>query len=111
VADSWRHRARRRAVFQRDGFRCVYCGRVFDSPELTVDHVESRVKRGDHSPGNLVTACKACNTQKGGAPAWIYLRDRPGARANFLEYATHVWPRLRQAVIEAARQPPPRQSP
>jgi 5-methylcytosine-specific restriction endonuclease McrA len=103
LADSWRHRARRRAIFHRDGYRCVYCGRVFDPRHLSVDHVEPRVKRGDHSAGNLVTACTACNRQKGGRAAWEFLRNRPQERNNFLRHATHVWPRLRRAVAEAAR--------
>lgn len=102
MAKSTRHRARRNAIFTRDGCRCVYCGRTFEPRELTVDHVEPRVKQGDHSTGNLVTACNACNRLKGGQPAWVFLRDRPVERAIFLRYARHVWPRLRRAVEEAA---------
>ena len=94
--------ARRQSIFERDGYRCVYCGRVRDAQDLSVDHVEPRVKQGDHSPGNLVTACTACNKEKGGRPAWEYLAERPAERANFLRYATHVWSRLRRAVEEAA---------
>ncbi len=102
-------RNRRSAIFQRDGNRCVYCGRVLEERFLTVDHVQPRMKRGDHSPGNLVTACNTCNTLKGGRPAWVFLRDRPVERANFLQYGTHVWARLRRAVEAAAgrtSQPP-----
>ncbi len=91
---------RRVAVFRRDGYRCVYCGRIFPGRDLTVDHVQPRVKRGDHSAGNLVTACTTCNIRKGGRAAWDYLRDRPDERGNFLRFATHVWPRLRRAVEE-----------
>jgi 5-methylcytosine-specific restriction endonuclease McrA len=90
--------ARANRIFRRDGFRCVYCGLVFPGAELTVDHVQPRVKRGDHSAGNLVTACAACNARKGGRAAWDYLRDRPADRANFLRYAVHAWARLRRAV-------------
>ena len=32
---------------------------------LTVDHVQPRVRGGDRSGGNLVTACAACNLTKG----------------------------------------------
>ncbi len=94
---------RRNAIFERDGFRCVYCGKIFPVDALTIDHVQPRVKRGDHSSGNLVTACVRCNTQKGGRTAWDYLRDRPLERGNFLRYAIHVWERLRRAVRESAR--------
>lgn len=95
-----RHRGRRSAIFQRDGYRCVYCGRVFTDRGLSVDHVHPRVKRGDHSPGNLVTACRACNIEKGGRAAWEFLRGRPNEPANFLRYAVHPWARLRRAVEE-----------
>lgn len=94
---------RRTAIFRRDGYRCVYCGLVFSDKELTVDHVQPRVKRGDHSPGNLVSACVRCNTDKGGRAAWDYLRSRPTQRQNFLRYAVHVWARLRRAVQDAGR--------
>ena len=98
-----RRAARRTAVFRRDGYRCVYCGRVFLSQDLTVDHVQPRVKQGDQSLGNLVTACATCNIQKRGLAAWEFLRDRKPERLNFLQYAIHVWPRLRRAVEESGR--------
>lgn len=93
---------KREAVFQRHEFRCVYCGAEFPAEDLTVDHVEPRVKGGDHSKGNLVACCRPCNREKGGQPAWAYLADRPEKRANFLKLARFVWPRLRAAVEEAA---------
>ena len=95
---------RRERVFRRDGFRCVYCGGTFEAEDLTLDHVQPRMRGGDVSEGNLVTACRACNTAKAGAPAWAYLARRPQARENFLRYAARVWPRLRRAIEEAAEQ-------
>lgn len=95
---------RRLRIFRRDDFTCVYCGQRFEPDGLTVDHVEPRVKGGDNSEGNLVTACTACNTEKGGAPAWAYLARRPEKRDNFLRLAASVWPRLRRAVEEAVRE-------
>ncbi len=96
--------SRRDRVFRRDDYTCVYCGERFEPSELTVDHVEPRMKGGDNSAGNLVTACRGCNTEKGGAPAWAYLADRPEKRATFLERAPYVWPRLRVAIVEAAEE-------
>ncbi len=93
----------RKAVFARDDHRCVYCGEGPPEVELTVDHVEPRRKGGDNSSGNLVTACAGCNRAKGGRPAWAWLRDRRPERTRFLARAPYVWPRLRQAVQEAAR--------
>lgn len=93
----------RERVLRRDAYRCVYCAEQFREPELTLDHVEPRMRGGDQSEGNLVAACRACNAQKGATPAWAYLAERPLERANFLLHATAVWPRLRRAVEEAAR--------
>lgn len=90
-------------IFDRDERRCVYCGEVYPAPQLTLDHVEPRMRGGDNSEGNLVTACRNCNARKGGAPAWAFLADNPAERANFLRFATGVWPRLRRAVEQAAR--------
>lgn len=91
----------RERILLRDGFRCVYCGEIFPEAQLTLDHVEPRLRGGDGSPGNLVSACRACNAAKGAIPAWAYLAVREPERENFLRYATAVWPRLRRAVEEA----------
>ena len=92
---------RRRRILELYGYRCVYCGEEQDEADLTVDHVQPRVKGGDHSEGNLVACCSRCNAAKGGTAAWAFLADRPALRANFLRYARWVWPRLRTAVREA----------
>jgi len=97
-----RRGSRRARIFERDGYRCVYCGGVFAAADLTVDHIQPRVKGGDGSDGNLVACCRSCNAEKGGRPAWEFLARRPDLRANFLLYAVAAWPRLRRAVIEAA---------
>ena len=94
----------RDAVFARDGYRCVYCGEVFPADELTVDHVQPRVKGGDRSGGNLVTACRGCNVLKGHRRLAEFLRASPSAHANFLKYGCHVWKRhLRTLEEEIAR--------
>ena len=93
---------RKRKILELHGYRCVYCGEEAEADDLTVDHVQPRVKGGDHSKGNLVACCRRCNAEKGGRPAWAFLADRPVLRANFLRYARWVWPRLRSAVEEAA---------
>ena len=61
------------------------------------------MRGGDNSDGNLVTACRACNARKAGAPAWAFLANNPAERANFLRLATSVWPRLRRAVEQAGQ--------
>lgn len=92
---------RKRRILEMYENRCVYCGEQFELSSLTVDHVQPRVKGGDHSSGNLVACCRDCNAEKAGAAAWAFLATRPERRANFLRYARWVWPRLRRAVEEA----------
>lgn len=95
--------ARRRArIFRRDGMRCMYCGFTGAAEELTIDHVQPRVKGGDASDGNLVTCCRRCNQRKGGEAAWSFLARNPDLRSHFLAHATGIWPRLRRAIAEAA---------
>lgn len=93
----------RERIFRRDQYRCVYCADTMGSELLTLDHVQPRMRGGDWSEGNLVTACRPCNTEKGSAPAWAYLAERPEQRENFLRYATGIWGRHRRAILEASR--------
>jgi hypothetical protein len=86
--------ARRKDILTRDEHRCVYCGLVFDPVELTVDHVQPRIRRGDRSGGNLVTACQHCNMRKGHQKLAAFLAGDATARHNFFRYASGViWPR------------------
>ncbi len=89
---------KRNEIFERDEHRCVYCGEQFPNEELTLDHVQPRVRGGDRSEGNLVTACQACNTIKGHQRLSMFLYEHAAARANFFRYSTNVWPRLLRLV-------------
>lgn len=93
---------RRMRILRRDQFRCVYCNARPPVDELTLDHVEPRVKGGDQSDGNLVTCCKACNELKAGQAAWAFLAGDAERRRNFLENASGVWPRIIRAINQAA---------
>ena len=53
----------RRALFARDGWRCVYCGTA--GGRLTLDHVVPRSRGGESVWENVVTACAPCNHRKG----------------------------------------------
>ena len=90
----------RNQVFARDKYRCVYCGEIFPAEELTVDHVQPRVRGGDRSGGNLVTACRGCNTLKGQRRLSDFLLEEKVAHENFFRYAVHVWPRILRALRE-----------
>ncbi|MFN5580982.1 HNH endonuclease [Gemmatimonas sp.] len=91
---------KRTDVFARDGYRCVYCGLEHEADNLSVDHVQPRMRGGDGSAGNLVTACRGCNTKKGGRSLAAFLFDDPEARRNFFHHARYVWPRHLKAVAE-----------
>lgn len=71
------NRAKRYKVFERDAFRCVYCGATADEARLEVDHVIPRSRGGKDVFGNLVTACFDCNRGKRdydcgcGVPPWF----------------------------------------
>ena len=91
---------KRLRIFERDAYRCVYCGQQFPFEELTIDHVEPRIRGGDQSDGNLVTACRPCNTLKGHRRLSDFLRAEEVARVNFFRFATHVWPRILRSLRE-----------
>lgn len=54
--------ALRRAVLERDGFKCSYCG-AEDVP-LHCDHIQPYSRGGATSLENLAAACKSCNSSK-----------------------------------------------
>lgn len=56
----------RKALFERDEWRCKYCGESVTLDTATLDHVQPVSNGGDESPDNLVTACLMCNSIKAG---------------------------------------------
>jgi 5-methylcytosine-specific restriction endonuclease McrA len=63
VPRSVQRKISRRALFARDGWRCVYCGST--GGRLTLDHVVPRSRGGDSVWENVVTSCAPCNLRKG----------------------------------------------
>lgn len=55
-------------VFKRDGFKCLYCGRMPPNVLLHVDHIIPVCVGGDNSRDNLATSCDKCNLGKSGVP-------------------------------------------
>ena len=51
-------------VYQRDGYRCQYCGHKFAIAELSYDHVVPRSAGGRTDWTNIVSACRPCNLRK-----------------------------------------------
>jgi len=48
----------RRAVLERDGWRCQQCGSL---QNLDVHHVKPRSSLGDDVEANLITVCRNCH--------------------------------------------------
>jgi len=73
---NWIRQSTRHAIYHRDGFACVYCGRseFVDGVRLTLDHVTAKELGGSDRSDNLVTCCggvDGCNESK----ADLSLRD------------------------------------
>lgn len=66
--------ARLRAVLDRDGPTCIWCGRAF-APLIppTTEHVVPRLKGGPSRLENEVAACRRCNAERGhrGPVEWL----------------------------------------
>jgi 5-methylcytosine-specific restriction endonuclease McrA len=85
----------RRALFARDGWRCVYCGTA--NSRLTLDHVVPRSRGGDSVWENVVTSCAPCNLRKGNRlphEVEMHLAKQPSAPAPvlFIRLATSSIP-------------------
>lgn len=52
-------------LFARDKFICAYCGDHFHFDELTREHIVPVSRGGQDSWMNCISACRACNGQKG----------------------------------------------
>lgn len=65
-------------IFDRDGFKCVYCG---SKHELGIDHVIPYSQGGATKPFNLVTCCVDCNATKGDADPRDHILSMMGLRS------------------------------
>jgi 5-methylcytosine-specific restriction endonuclease McrA len=96
----------RKALFARDGWRCVYCGTT--SGRLTLDHVVPRSKGGESVWENVVTACAPCNLRKGDRlleDSGLHLQrpPRPPAPVLFIHLATPTIPQLWQRYLPGTK--------
>ena len=63
---------------------CHYCGGKFKAEEITMDHIVPISRGGKSGKGNIVAACKTCNSKKKYyTPAEIILRDDMGNDVTF----------------------------
>lgn len=95
-SSKWITKARRAAVYARDGERCVYCG---SGAPLTLDHARPRALGGSHASSNLVTACRRCNSARGALALAVFVRAvaaRTGEPAREIELRVR---RARRRVV------------
>jgi hypothetical protein len=63
----------RHKVFERDGYKCHYCGKQLTRFSATLDHIQPVSKSGDNSFENLVTSCLHCNAERGNKPVMDFV--------------------------------------
>jgi 5-methylcytosine-specific restriction endonuclease McrA len=104
VPHAVKRRISRRALFARDGWRCVYCGS--SGGRLTLDHVVPRSRGGDSVWENVVTSCAPCNLRKGNRlPHEVQMElphpPRPPAPVLFIRLAAPKIPQLWEQYLAA----------
>lgn len=79
-------RERLRLAIERDGPRCVWCGRALDADSrlASTEHVIPRLKGGPAWLENEVAACRSCNRRRGHSSpvAWLEECERMGKPAD-----------------------------
>ena len=72
-------------IFERDEFKCKYCGKQLTRFSATLDHIQPISKGGTNSIDNLITACLQCNSSRGNRPvmeALTVTSSGPGIRSS-----------------------------
>ena len=73
--DYYNVRENRIKVYERDDYKCRYCGKQLTRFSATLDHIKPVVERGDNGFENLVTACLNCNSRKNKRPVGDFLAE------------------------------------
>jgi 5-methylcytosine-specific restriction endonuclease McrA len=68
-------------IYARDGNRCAYCGQVFPTEQLSVDHFWPSFLGGTDDPVNFVTACLPCGKLKAHLPPLFFRQHRAALAA------------------------------
>ena len=64
--DYYKDSKNRTLIFERDRYKCYYCGQKVTKNTATLDHKIPISKGGDNSKDNLVACCFECNSIKSG---------------------------------------------
>ena len=89
-------RFRKRVLFNRDNWKCQFCGEPLSPTSATIDHVMPSSRGGPTSWVNCVAACKGCNKRKANKTpeeAGMKLMSRPG-----MPSALHFWDAMRSSA-------------
>lgn len=94
----WIHRPTRLAIYDRDGWCCLFCGdkrRQEAANGLSLDHVVPRSRDGKASAGNLLTVCIPCNSSRRDRPIDLWARD---AGLDTSEVMRRIYIQLRKRI-------------
>lgn len=73
--DYYNVRENRIKVYERDDYKCRYCGKQLTRFTCTLDHVTPVAAGGTNALDNLVTACLGCNSRKHQRPVGDFLAE------------------------------------
>lgn len=63
---------------------CHYCAQTFEKKDLTMDHIVPLSRGGKSTKGNVVVACKSCNSDKKYyTAAELILKNQMNSNINF----------------------------
>jgi len=63
---------------------CYYCGQSFPKKDVTMDHIVPLARGGKSTKGNVVVACKPCNSDKKYyTAAELILKNQMNSKINF----------------------------
>jgi hypothetical protein len=74
-ADFYNVKENRIKVYERDSYKCRYCGKQLTRFTCTLDHVTPVAAGGTNALDNLVTACLGCNSRKHQRPVGDFLAE------------------------------------
>lgn len=79
--DYYNIRENRLQIYERDEYKCRYCGKQLTRFTATLDHIVPVVEGGENTYENLITSCLSCNSQKNRRPVGDFLADTNSAKS------------------------------
>jgi hypothetical protein len=98
-------------VVDSQGHRCFYCANLVTVGAMTKDHLHPICTGGCSCVGNLVGACRTCNSMKRARTVTEFLRMRPSFLRTMGEFSTRIlvlnreaffWEKLRPQIAQIA---------